>query len=54
MADVQLNYTTTEKEMLAVVFAVDKFRAYLLGSKVIIYTDHSAIRYLLAKRDAKP
>ena len=54
LADAQLNYTTTEKEMLAVVFAVDKFRAYLLGSKVIIYTDHSALRYLLAKKDAKP
>ena len=40
--------------MLAVVFAIDKFRAYLLGSKVIIYTDHSALRYLLAKKDAKP
>ena len=39
--------------MLAVVFAVDKFHAYLFGSKVIIYTDHSALRYLLAKKDAK-
>ena len=43
LADAQLNYTTTEKDMLAVVFAVDKFRAYLLGSKVIIYTDHSTL-----------
>ena len=40
--------------MLAVVFAVEKFRAYLLGSKVIIHTDHSAIRYLMTKKDAKP
>ena len=40
--------------MLTVVFAVDKFRAYLLGSKVIIFTDHSALKYLLAKKDAKP
>ena len=39
----QANYTTTEKELLAVVFVVEKFRAYLLGSKVIIHTDHSAI-----------
>ena len=54
LVDAQLNYTTTEKEMLAVVFAVDKFRAYLLGSKVIIFTDHSALKYLLAKKDAKP
>ena len=54
LSEAQLNYTTTEKEMLAVVFAVDKFRSYLLGSKIIIYTDHSAIRHLLAKKDAKP
>ncbi|GAU41112.1 hypothetical protein TSUD_398080 [Trifolium subterraneum] len=43
----QMNYATTEKELLAVVFAVDKFRHYLIGSKIIIYTDHSAIKYLL-------
>ena len=52
--DSQENYTTTKKEMLAVVFAVDKFRAYLVGSNVIVYTDHSAIKYLMAKKDAKP
>ena len=51
--DAQLNYTT-EKEMLAVVFACDKFRSYIIGSRVIIYTDHAAIRYLFAKKDAKP
>ncbi|XP_012827660.1 PREDICTED: uncharacterized protein LOC105948946 [Erythranthe guttata] len=50
----QKNYSTTEKEMLAVVYAVDKFRPYILGSQVIIYTDHAAIRYLFAKKDAKP
>src|SRR3954462_2432666 len=50
----QLNYATTEKEFLAVVFAIDKFRSYLLGSKVVIWTDHAAIKYLLAKNDAKP
>ncbi|XP_073017763.1 uncharacterized protein [Primulina eburnea] len=50
----QQNYTTTEKEMLAVVFAFDKFRAYLIGTKVIIFADHAAIRYLFAKNDAKP
>ena len=44
LTEAQLNYTTIEKEMLAVVFAADKFRSYLLGSKVIIYTDHSAIK----------
>ncbi|XP_039134224.1 uncharacterized protein LOC120271614 [Dioscorea cayenensis subsp. rotundata] len=50
----QANYTTTEKELLAVVFAVDKFRSYLVLSKVVVYTDHSALRYLLSKSDAKP
>ena len=54
LTEAQLNYTTTEKEMLAVVFAVDKFRSYLPGSKIIIFTDHAAIKYLLAKKDAKP
>ncbi|CAN6677893.1 unnamed protein product [Malus baccata var. baccata] len=52
--DAQLNYTTTEKEMLAVIFALEKFRSYLIGSKVIVYTDHGALKYLLAKKDAKP
>lgn len=49
----QLNYTTTEKELLAVVFALDKFRSYLIGSKVIVFTDHAALKYLLSKKDAK-
>ena len=52
--DAQLNYATTEKELLVVVYAFDKFRSYLIGSKVIVYTDHSALRYLFAKKDAKP
>ncbi|CAL2247441.1 unnamed protein product [Prunus armeniaca] len=52
--DVQLNYSTTEKELLAVVFALDKFRSYLLGTKVIIYSDHAALKYLLTKKEAKP
>ena len=51
--DAQLNYTTTEKELLAVIFALEKFRSYLIGSKVIVYTDHAALRYLLSKKDAK-
>ncbi|XP_022880581.1 uncharacterized protein LOC111397839 [Olea europaea var. sylvestris] len=50
----QLNYVTTEKELLAVVYAFDKFRSYLVGSKVIVYIDHVAIKYLMEKKDAKP
>src|SRR6185312_8591185 len=50
----QLNYATTEKELLAVVFAMDKFRSYLVGAKVIVYMDHAALKYLLTKKDAKP
>ncbi|CAL2271335.1 unnamed protein product [Prunus armeniaca] len=52
--DVQLNYSTTEKELLAVVFGLEKFRSYLVGSKVIAYSDHAALRFLLTKKDAKP
>ncbi|WRX31367.1 Reverse transcriptase domain - like 10 [Theobroma cacao] len=52
--EAQKNYTTTEKELLAVVFAFDKFRSYLMGTKVIVYTYHSAIKYLIAKKDTKP
>ena len=47
------NYTTTEKEFLAVVFALEKFRPYLLGSKTVIFTDHSALKYLMTKKEAK-
>ena len=47
------NYSTTEKEMLVMVFACEKFRPYILGSHVIIHIDHVAIRYLMAKKDAK-
>ena len=53
LAIAQINYTTTEKELLAVVFAFDKFRVYLVGTKVIIYTDHGAIKYLISNKDAK-
>jgi hypothetical protein len=50
----QLNYATIEKELLAVTFAIDKFRSYLVGTKVIIYTNHVALKYLLTKKDSKP
>ena len=50
----QKNYDTTEKEMLAVVYSFEKLRPYLLGSKVIVFPDHAAIYYLLAKKELKP
>ncbi|WVZ83052.1 hypothetical protein U9M48_030236 [Paspalum notatum var. saurae] len=52
--EAQVNYATTEKELLAIVFAFEKFRSYIVNSKVIVYTDHAAIKYLLTKKDAKP
>ena len=52
--EAQENYSTTEKEMLAMVFACEKFRPYILGSHVIIHTDHAEIKYLMAKKEAKP
>ena len=48
----QLNYSTIE-ELLAVIFALDKFRSNLLGSKVIFYSDHATLKYLFSKKDAK-
>ena len=50
----QFNYATSEKELLDVVFAIDKFRSYLVGAKVVVYTDHAVLKYLLTKKDAKP
>ena len=54
LIEAQINYTTTEKELLAVVYALEKFWPYILGSKIIIYTDHAALKYLLSKKEAKP
>ncbi|PWA89749.1 hypothetical protein CTI12_AA107640 [Artemisia annua] len=54
MNGAQSHYTTTEKEMLAVIYAFEKFRPYLLLKKCIVYTDHSALKYLMNKQDAKP
>nr|KYP32105.1 Retrovirus-related Pol polyprotein from transposon 17.6 [Cajanus cajan] len=50
----QANYKTTKKELLAIIFALDKFRSYLLGSRVVVFTDHAALKYLLKKADSKP
>ncbi|PON33184.1 hypothetical protein PanWU01x14_354800 [Parasponia andersonii] len=49
----QMNYSTTEKELLVVVFALDKFCTYIISSSVIVFTDHMALKYLLSKKDAK-
>ena len=54
LAEAQMNYTTTEKELLAVVYALEKFRPYILGSKIVIYTDHAALKYLFSMKEAKP
>ena len=51
--EAQRNYTTTEKELLAVVYALDKFHAYLVGLDIIIFVDHSVLKYLLTKKNAK-
>jgi hypothetical protein len=50
----QLNYATTKKELLAIIFAINKFRSYLVGVKVIVYSNHTTLKYLLSKKDAKP
>jgi hypothetical protein len=49
----QMNYTTTEKELLAVVFACKKFRSYLVGSPVVVFSDHAALKSLLSIKDSK-
>ncbi|GJR71682.1 reverse transcriptase domain-containing protein [Tanacetum coccineum] len=53
MTEAETNYTTAEKEMLAVVYVFEKFRSYLIMNKSIVYTDHSALKYLFNKKDAK-
>nr|GEU42505.1 DNA-directed DNA polymerase [Tanacetum cinerariifolium] len=53
MTEAESNYITTEKEMLAVVYSFEKFRSYLIMKKSIVYTDHSALKYLFAKNDSK-
>lgn len=54
MNGAQMNYATTEKELLAIVFAFEKFRSYLVNSRVIVHTNHIAIKYLMYKKNAKP
>nr|GEW94569.1 reverse transcriptase domain-containing protein [Tanacetum cinerariifolium] len=53
MTQAESNYTTTEKEMLAVVYVFEKLRSYLIMNKSVVYTDHSALKYLFFKKDAK-
>ncbi|GJS85887.1 reverse transcriptase domain-containing protein [Tanacetum coccineum] len=53
MNEAESHYTTTKKEMLAVVYAFEKFRSYLILNKSVVYTDHSALKYLFAKKDSK-
>ena len=50
----QANYTTTKNELFAVVFGLEKFRSYLLGSPVFVFTNHAALKYLLKKAKSKP
>ena len=54
LAETQMNYTTTEKKLLEVVYALEKFWPYILGSKIVIYTDHEALKYFFSKKEAKP
>nr|GEV85578.1 DNA-directed DNA polymerase [Tanacetum cinerariifolium] len=53
ITEAESNYTTTKKEMLAVVYAFEKFRSYLILNKIIVYMDHSALKYLFQKKDSK-
>ena len=45
----ELNYTVTEKEFLAVVYSINKFRHYITSYEVFVHTDHSSIRFLMNK-----
>nr|GEV99771.1 reverse transcriptase domain-containing protein [Tanacetum cinerariifolium] len=53
MTEAESNFTTTKKKMLAVVYAFEKFRSYLIMNKSIVYTDHSALKYLFTKKNSK-
>ncbi|GKF33426.1 reverse transcriptase domain-containing protein, partial [Tanacetum coccineum] len=53
MNEAESHYTMTEKEMLAVVYSFEKLWSYLILNKSVVYTDHSALKYLFAKKDSK-
>ena len=52
--EAQKNFNVTEQELPEVVFAFEKFFSYLVGTRIIVHTDHSVLRYLMAKKDVKP
>lgn len=47
----QINYAIMEKKLLVIVYTLEKFYSYIIGSKVIVYRDHAALRYLMLKKD---
>lgn len=49
LSQAECNYTTTEREALAIIYALQKFRHYLLGGHFKFFTDHSALKYLVNK-----
>ena len=51
--EAQMNYTTTKKEFLAIIFALDKFRNYFFGTPILVFTYHYTLKYLLNKKDVK-
>nr|XP_009767547.1 PREDICTED: uncharacterized protein LOC104218693 [Nicotiana sylvestris] len=53
MNSAQVNYAITEKEVLAIVFATEKFCPYFMGAKVTVHTDHVALHYLMSKKESK-
>ncbi|XP_019260728.1 PREDICTED: uncharacterized protein LOC109238706 [Nicotiana attenuata] len=48
-----VNYTVTEIELLAMLFAIEKFHPNLMGAKMIVHMDHAALCYLMTKKDSK-
>ena len=54
LVEAQMNYMTTENELLAVIYALENFWPYILESKIVIYTDHATLKYLFSMKEAKP